>query len=444
MQISPTQSSDRFLSIQGYQIEQQIYAGSRTIVYRGIRIADSQPVVLKILRNDRPTHQDLLRLQNHYTIAKNLNSQGIVKPIGLENYGNGYILVMPDQGYSALSDYISSNHLDLTEVLAIAIQMATILDDLYRQCVIHKDINPSNILIEPITKQIKLTDFGLASLLPHETQTLISANVLEGTLAYMAPCQTGRMNRGIDYRCDFYALGVTLFELLTGQLPFNSDDPLEIVHCHLAKPAPFVSELKPEIPEAIAQIVFKLMAKDAEARYQSALGLKHDLEVCLHQLNQTGSITEFTIGTKDLSDRFTIPEKLYGREAEVASLLATFGRVSEGNSELMLVAGFSGIGKTVVINEIHKPIVQKHGYFIKGKFEQYNRNIPFSAFVQAFRNLIGQLMSESDTQLTAWKTKILDAVGENGQVIIEVIPELEGIIGSQPNVIELSGNVAQN
>jgi PAS domain S-box-containing protein len=437
-------SSDRFLPIQGYQPEQQIYAGSRTIVYRGICIADSQPVVLKILRSDRPTHQDLLRLRNHYTIAKNLNSQGIAKPIGLENYGNGYVLVMPDEGYIALSDYVSGNPLNLTEVLAIAIQLATILDDLYRQCVIHKDINPSNILIEPITKQIKLTDFGLATLLPHQTQMLVSTNNLEGTLAYMAPCQTGRMNRGIDYRCDFYALGVTLFELLTGELPFKSDDPLEIVHCHLAKPAPFVSELKPEIPEAIAQIVFKLMAKDAEDRYQSALGLKHDLEVCLYRLNQTGTITEFAIGTRDLSDRFTIPEKLYGREAEVASLLATFDRVSQGNAELMLVAGSSGVGKTVVINEVHKPIVQKHGYFIKGKFDQYNRNIPFSAFVQAFRNLIGQLMSESDTQLNVWKTKILDAVGENGQVIVEVIPELEGIIGSQPNVIELSGNAAQN
>ena len=437
-------SSDHFLPIQGYQLEQQIYAGSRTIVYRGICIADSQPVVLKILRSDRPTHQDLLRLRNHYTIAKRLNSQGISKPIGLENYGNSYVLVMPDEGYIALSDYVSGNPLNLTEVLAIAIQLATILDDLYRQCVIHKDINPSNILIEPITKQIKLTDFGLATLLPHQTQMLVSTNILEGTLAYMAPCQTGRMNRGIDYRCDFYALGVTLFELLTGELPFQSDDPLEIVHCHLAKPAPFVSELKPEIPEAIAQIVFKLMAKDAEDRYQSALGLKHDLEVCLNQLNQTGSITEFAIGTRDLSDRFTISEKLYGREAEVASLLATFERVSQGNSELMLVAGLSGIGKTVVINEVHKPIVQKHGYFIKGKFDQYNRNIPFSAFVQAFRNLIGQLMSESDAQLNVWKTKILDAVGENGQVIVEVIPELEGIIGSQPNVIELSGNAAQN
>jgi serine/threonine protein kinase len=445
MMLSLNVGNDDYLpKINDYQVGEQIYKSHINLVYRAVSLADGMPVVLKMPRSDRPTHQDLLRFRNHYTIAKNLNTQGIVKPIGLENYGNGYILVMPDEGYIALSDHISNNHLDLVEVLAIAIQLATILDDLYRQSVIHKDINPSNILIEPITKQIKLTDFGLATLLPHQTQMLVSTNTLEGTLAYMAPCQTGRMNRGIDYRCDFYALGVTLFELLTGELPFKSDDPLEIVHCHLAKPAPFVSELKPEIPEAIAQIVFKLMAKDAEDRYQSALGLKHDLEVCLNQLNQTGSITEFAIGSRDLSDRLTISEQLYGREAEVKTLLSAFDRVSQGHSELMLVAGLSGIGKTVVINEIHKPIVQKLGYFIKGKFDQYNRNIPFSAFVQAFRNLIGQLMSESDAQLNVWKTKILDAVGENGQVIVEVIPELEGIIGSQHNVIELSGNAAQN
>jgi predicted ATPase/signal transduction histidine kinase len=437
-------SSDRFPLIQGYQIAQQIYAGSKTIVYRGKRIADSQPVMLKVSRSDLPTAQDLLRLRNHYAIAKNLNSQGIVKPISLEIYGNGYVLVMPDEGYIALSEYFLGNPLNLSEVLAIALQLATILDEFYRQRVIHKDIKLSNILIHPIAKQIKVTDFGLATLLPHETQTLISANILEGTLAYMSPEQTGRMNRGIDYRSDFYALGVTLFELLTGKLPFQSDDLLEIVHCHLAKPAPSVSEFKPEIPDVIAQIVFKLMAKNAEDRYQSALGLKHDLEVCLNELNQTGSIAPFAIGTRDLSDRFTIPEKLYGRETEVAMLLSTFDRVSQGHTEMILVAGFSGIGKTAVVNEVHKPIVKQQGYFIKGKYEQFQRNIPFFAFVQAFRDLIGQLLSQSDTQLQTWKDLILEAIGENGRVLSEVIPELEHIIGVQPPVPELSGNAAQN
>ncbi len=437
-------SSDRFPLIQGYQIEQQIYDGSRTIVYRGIRIADSQPVMLKVLRSNLPTAQDLLRLRNHYAIAKNLNSQGIVKPISLENYGNGYVLVMPDEGYITLSDYILANPLNLSEVLAIALQLATILDEFYHQRVIHKDIKLSNILIHPIDKQIKVTDFGLATLLPHETQTLISANILEGTLAYMSPEQTGRMNRGIDYRSDFYALGVTLFELLTGKLPFQSDDPLEIVHFHLAKPAPSVSEFKPEIPDAIAQIVAKLMAKNAEDRYQSALGLKYDLEICLNQLNAIGIIEPFAIGKRELSNRFTIPQKLYGRDVEVQTLLDAFDRVSNGSVEMILVEGFSGIGKTAVVNEIHKPIVKQRGYFIKGKYDQFQRNIPFSAFVQAFGDLMEQILAESDVKLQTWKDHILEEIGENGQILIEVIPGLEQIIGNQPPTVELSGNATQN
>ncbi len=444
MQTSPSQSSDRFPQIDGYSLNQQIYADNRTLVYRGIRLGDGQPVVLKMLRSDRPSIHDLLRLRNHYTIAQKLDSSGIVQPIALEIYGNGYVLVMLDEGYISLSDYITANPLNLKEVLAIAIQLATILDELYHQRVIHKDIKPSNILIHPSTKDVKLTDFGLATLLTHETLAIASTNILEGTLAYIAPEQTGRMNRGIDYRTDFYALGVTLFELLTGQLPFRSNDSLELLHCHLAKPAPLACEFNSDIPVAIAQIVAKLMAKNTEDRYQSTLGLKYDLEIALDRLNDTGKITPFAIGEKDLSDRFTIPEKLYGREVEVQILLDAFSRVSQGSAEFLLVAGFSGIGKTAVVNEVHKPIVRQRGYFIKGKFDQFNRNIPFSAFVQAFRDLMGQLLSESDAQLAAWKIRILEELGDNGRVIIEVIPELERVIGSQPPVIELSGTAAQN
>ncbi len=437
-------NSDRFPLINGYQINQQIYADSQTLVYRGIRLADEQPVILKTMRSDRPAPQDMLRLSNHYTIANNLNFTGIVQPIALEVYGKRLVLVMPDYGYIALSEYIEDNYLTLIEVLAIGRQLTYILEELYRQCVIHKDIKLSNILINPSTKQIKLTDFGLSTRLHHETPTIVSTNVLDGTLAYMAPEQTGRMNRGIDYRSDFYALGVTLFELLTGQLPYSSDDPLEIVHCLLAKPAPLVCELNPDIPNPIAQIVAKLLAKNAEDRYQSAFGLRHDLETALYELNQTGTIIPFEIATRDISDRFLISERLYGREVEVQALLNAFDRVYQGSSELMLVAGFSGIGKTMVVNEVHKPIAQKHGYFIKGKFEQFNRNIPFSALIQAFRNLMEQLQSESDAQLNTLKAKILEAVGENGRVIIEFIPELERIIGYQPSVPELSPNAAQN
>ncbi|WP_413199812.1 AAA family ATPase [Nostoc piscinale] len=429
--------------IPGYNISSQLYAGSRTIVYRAIRESDQLPVVIKLLTSEYPTFQELLKLRNQYTISKNLNISGIIQPLSLETYNNGYIFVMADTGGISLREYIQSNTLSLAEFLRIAIQLSTSLHELHQNRVIHKDIKPANILIHPQTKQVQLIDFSIASLLPKETQEIKSLNILEGTLAYISPEQTGRMNRGIDYRSDYYSLGVTFYELLTGELPFNSDDPMELVHCHLVK-MPTVIGNREEIPPVLAEIVLKLMAKNAEDRYQSALGLKHDLEFCLTQLKDTGEIREFKIAQRDVCDRFLIPEKLYGREAEVSTLLQAFERVASGTSEMMLVAGFSGIGKTAVVNEVHKPITRQQGYFIKGKFDQFNRNIPFSAFVQALRDLMGQLLSESDAKLAQWRSQILEVVGENGQVLIEVIPELERVIGKQYPAPELSGTEAQN
>ena len=431
------------VTIPGYQVKEQLYNGSKTLVYRGYRETDSLRVVIKLLKNPYPSFSELVQFRNQYTVAKNLNSPLIIQTYSLEPYQNGYVLVMEDFGGISLKESgIGSSLQNLTEFLQIAIALCNILDILYRDRIIHKDIKPANILINPETKQVKLIDFSIASLLPRETQTLISPNVLEGTLAYISPEQTGRMNRGIDYRTDFYSLGVTFYELLTGKLPFESKDMMELVHCHIAKlPAP----LEPfKIPKSISDIVMKLMAKNAEERYQSALGLKYDLENCLTQLQSTGKIESFSIAQRDVCDRFIIPDQLYGRETEVEILLQAFERVSLGATEMMLVAGFSGIGKTVVVNEVHKPIVRQRGYFIKGKFDQFQKNIPFSAFVQAFRNLMGQLLTLSDAEIQQWKSKILEAVGENGQVIIEVIPELSRIIGQQSPAPELSGSAAQN
>ncbi|MEH1885177.1 AAA family ATPase [Nostoc sp.] len=434
-------------SITGYRMSGELYNGSRTVVYRGYRETDSLPVVIKLLKNPYPSFSELVQFRNQYTIAKNLNSPLIISTYSLEPYQNGYALVMEDFGGISLKDYFTSDQTRYIasgqEFLEIAIALCNTLDVLYRERIIHKDIKPANILINPETKQVKLIDFSIASLLPRETQTLINPNVLEGTLAYISPEQTGRMNRGIDYRTDFYSLGVTFYELLTGELPFASNDPMELVHCHIAKLPPLLGNSE-EIPQVICDIVMKLMAKNAEDRYQSALGLKFDLEKCLHQLQVDGIIKSFEIAQRDVCDRFIIPDKLYGREAEVSILLKAFERVSLGATEMMLVAGFSGIGKTAVVSEVHKPIVRQRGYFIKGKYDQFQRNIPFSAFVQAFRDLMGQLLTESDAQIQQWKQKILEAVGENGQVIIEVIPELSRIIGEQPPAIELSGTAAQN
>ncbi|AFZ02801.1 AAA family ATPase [Calothrix sp. PCC 6303] len=433
------------VNIPGYQVDKQIYNGCKTIVYRGYRESDSLPVAIKLLKNPYPTFSELVQFRNQYTIAKNINSSLILQTYSLETYKNSYILIMEDFGGISLNQWegkekISAN---LVDFLQIAIALTDALDILYRHNIIHKDIKPANILINPDTKKIKLIDFSIASLLPRETQIPTNPHGLEGTLEYLSPEQTGRMNRGIDYRTDFYSLGVTFYELLTGGLPFQSDDPLQLVHCHIAKQPPHTAH-NGEIPQVLWDIIMKLMAKNAEDRYQSALGLKCDLENCLSQIKEAGKIEDFKIAQWDLCDRFIISDKLYGREAEIATLLTAFERVTCGATEIMLVAGFSGIGKTAIVNEIHKPIIQQQGYFVQGKFDQFNHNIPLSAFVQALRDLMRQLLSESDSKIEYWKSQILSAIGNNGQVIIEVIPELEQIIGSQPIVPQLSTNAAQN
>jgi predicted ATPase len=445
------------VSIAGYHLSEELYSGSRTLVYRGVRQTDSLPVVIKLLKNPYPSFSELVQFRNQYTIAKNLHSPLIIQTYSLEPYQNGYALVMEDFGGISLKDYFScpkTLHANsLQEFFLIGLALCNALETLYRNQIIHKDIKPSNILINPQTKQVKLIDFSIASLLPRETQTLTIRNVSHDTLKYISPEQTGRMNRGIDYRTDFYSLGVTFYELLTGKLPFESSDAMELLHCHIAKAAPLVHEINPQIPSVLSEIVNKLMAKNAEDRYQSVLGLKFDLENCRTQLNETGRIERFEIARRDacldaerfvISHRFIIPEKLYGRETEVETLLQAFERVSKGATEMMLVAGFSGVGKTAVVNEVHKPIVRQRGYFIKGKFDQFQKNVPLSGFVQAFRDLIGQLLTENDAQIQEWKSQILEAVGRNGQVIINVIPELERIIGEQPPAPQLSGISAQN
>ncbi|MEH1834977.1 MAG: AAA family ATPase [Nostoc sp.] len=448
---------DTLYAFPGYRIIEQIYLGSKTLVFRGIREQDQKSVILKLMRNEYPTFAEIAQFRNQYIITKNLDLPGIVKTYSLENYRNSYVLVMEDFGGISLQDWRledkqkEENWLSLNEFFPIAIKIASTLEGLHRDVygglrlrIIHKDIKPANILINPTTNEIKLIDFSIATLMPREIQFLTNPNILEGTLAYISPEQTGRMNRGIDYRTDFYSLGVTFFQLLTGQLPFITKDPMELVYFHIAKQPLKASRINSDIPPILSDIISKLMAKNAEDRYQSALGLKHDLEVCQSQWQETGNIPPFELGVRDISDRFVISEKLYGRQSEVETLLTAFERVTEGATEMILVAGFSGIGKTAVVNEVHKPIVRQSSYFIKGKFDQFQRDIPLSGLVQAFRDLIGQLLSETDAKIQQWKAKLLQELGTQTQVIIDVIPELEQIIGKQPPVTELSGSAAQN
>ncbi|MEG4092637.1 AAA family ATPase [Microcoleus sp. Pol12B4] len=432
------------LSIAGVAVQTLLYESANSLVYRAIREADNQPIILKLLKESYPTPQELVRYRTEYRITQELKEPGVVQVYDLQKYQNSLVMFVEDFGGESLTIWMQQRKFTLEEFLQIAIATTEILGQIHSANIIHKDINPSNIVYNPETEQLKIIDFGISTQLSRETPILKNPGILEGTLAYISPEQTGRMNRTLDYRTDFYSLGVTFYELLTGKLPFEAEDALELVHCHIARQPVPPHEIEPEIPVIVSQIISKLMAKNAENRYQTALGLKQDLETCLFQLQATGNIEEFALGTRDITDRFLIPEKLYGRETEVSNLLAAFERVSTGSAEMMLVAGFSGIGKTAVVNEVHKPIARQRGYFIKGKYDQFQRNIPFSAFVQAFRELMGQLLSESDSQLHRWKTLILTAVGESGQVLIDVIPELEHIIGAQSPALELSGSAAQN
>jgi len=480
------------LTIPDYHITEPLYESAHSLIYRAYREADHLPVVLKLLRNEYPSPEEFARFRREYEMTRNLDVDGVIEVYGLESYKNTLVMVLEDFGGESLTRLLMTpkpvilsgvEGLELKEFLRLAIRISDILGAIHQQHIMHKDINPSNIVWNPDTDQLKIIDFGISTTLSREQPEIRNPEVLEGTLAYISPEQTGRMNRAMDYRTDLYSLGATFYHLLTGQLPFQKSDAMELVHCHLAKmpvppcelpgvsnfnltaesPIPPNSQNKFCTPQILSAIILKLMAKNVEDRYQNAFGLKADLQQCLDQLKMTGSIEAFDIGQHDMPDRFQIPQKLYGREQEIDTLLAVFDRVSTnsppgrgrggyspleggqgGVSELILVAGYAGIGKSSLVNEIQKPIVEKRGYFISGKFDQFRRNIPYSALIQAFQGLIRQLLSEPEDQIALWKEQLLKALGPNGQVMIEVIPDLELILGEQPEVPDLPPAQAQN
>ncbi|HHB93205.1 MAG TPA: GAF domain-containing protein [Thioploca sp.] len=431
------------LNLANYQITEQIYESVNSIIYRGIKNEDNKPVILKMLKQDYPTSTELNRYQQEYEITHTFNSEGIIKVYSIEKYQNTLVIILEDFGGNSLKELMIKYSFTFEEFLHFAIQTAESLGDIHAANIIHKDINPSNIIWEPVTKQVKIIDFGIASRLPRENPILKNPEQLEGTLAYLSPEQTGRINRSIDYRTDLYSLGITFYEMLTGQLPFTSKDTMELVHCHIAKSPTPLKEINPEIPQIISDIVMKLLAKNAEDRYQSAFGLKVDLEKILN-LQGLKNCERFKLAQHDFSGHFRIPQKLYGRENEINILLQAFARVSLGTAEMILIAGYSGVGKTAIVNEVHKPMTEKRGYFATGKFDQYQRNIPYSALTQAFNEFCNYLLTESTEKLKYWQEKILNAVGSNGQVLIEVIPNLELVIGKQPAATQVGITEAQN
>lgn len=431
-------------AIAGYQFKEVLLEDGCTVVNRGVRELDGTPVLIKSIKTEYPTLEEIARLKHEYKILQSLDIAGVIKPLALEDSQHLLILILEDFGGKPLSKIIKGQPLELSEFLSVAIQLAETLAQLHQAKIIHKNLKSSNILIHPVTGQVKINDFSIATQLSRENQNISNPHLLEGTLAYLSPEQTGRMNRSIDFRSDFYSLGVIFYEMLTGRLPFRLTDPLELVHSHIAKKPPLPQRINPDIPRGVSNIVMKLMAKTAEDRYQSALGLKADLETCLHQLQSLGDVTPFQVGQLDLYSQFLIPQKLYGREAEVATLMAAFVRVSSGSAEMMLVSGYSGIGKSSLVNEIQKPIVGLQGHFIAGKFDQFKQNIPYTALIQAFQELMRQLLTENPDKIAVLRTKLSQVLGANGQVIVDVIPEVERIIGPQPAVPQLDSSEAEN
>jgi PAS domain S-box-containing protein len=426
-----------------------IHESSNSLIYHQPAGLYDTPVIIKVLNTDRPTPRQLVRLNNEYEFTKDLSIEGVRKAIAQTRIESRPALVMEYVAGQTIEQAFVEQRQSLHTFLQVAIYISRTLGELHQHHIIHRDINSHNILVNLETKQASIIDFSLASRLDLQVQHLGNPEGLADTLAYISPEQTGRMNRAVDYRTDLYSLGVTFYEMLTGRLPFESDDPLALVHAHMAKAPQPAMALNPESPPLVSDIVMKLLAKNAEDRYQSAFGLQADLERCLAYLEDPqGSADlaglDFQLGQDDYPGQLYIPQKLYGRTPEIATLLAAFDRVAAGSQELILVAGYAGVGKSALVAEVHKPITEKRGYFIGGKFGQYLQNTPYAAFTQAFNQFAELLLTERETTLQMWRERILVALDGNGAVLTEVMPSLERVIGPQPAVPKLGGQENRN
>src|ERR1700688_2420561 len=431
-----------------YVLESSLREGGEFTVHRGRRCTDSCPVLVVALAAEQPSPQSLRQLEHEFSLEADLDPAWATRPLALTHHEGRTMLILKDPGGIPLDRILEQRHggqpLELTRFLRIAMSLARALGEVHRHGLMHKDLHPANILVDD-ADNVRLTGFGIASRLPRERQAPETPEVIAGTLAYMAPEQTGRMNRSIDSRSDLYALGVTLYEMLTGTLPFKATDPMGWVHCHIARQPLPPSERLMAIPDALSAIVMKLLAKTAEDRYQTAGGLEADLQRCLTEWQAHRRIAPFPLGTHDLSDRLVIPERLYGRESEIHTLLAAFERVvAYGTTELVLVSGYSGIGKSSVVNELHKVLVPPRGLFASGKFDQYKRDIPYATLGQAFKSLVRQMLGQSEAELDRWRGALSEALSANGQLIVNLVPELELVLGQQQPVPGLPPQDAQN
>lgn len=428
----------------GYAILRETSHDRKFTIYRGIREKDQIPVLIKTLSISHPKLDDVARIKNEYELLKSLDLPSIVKAYALERYQNGYQLILEDASAISLNKWLKSQNPELSQKMILSIHIVQALGDLQAEDIIHKDIQPENILVYPDSLKVKLTGFNFATKIPKQRLSFKHPTLLEGSLAYMSPEQTGRMNQEVDYRTDFYSLGVTFYKLFTLKLPFDTNDPMELVHAHIAKTPLPPYESDAAIPRPLSDIILKLMSKKPEERYSSTFSLLKDLEKCLKEYQEKGAIELFPLGENDLYHRLQISHKLYGREKEISEMMGIFQRIRRGSTELLLLSGYPGIGKSSIVNELEHSIVASKGFFIAGKYDQYKTNIPYSAFIEAFQSLVHQILTESDDTIAAWREKIKHALGNNAAVVLEVIPELSLIIGESYLAQEFDSSETQN
>lgn len=435
-------------NIEGYTHLELVSENSKTLIYRAFCTKSNKQVILKVLSHDYANATKIYLFKKEYEILTNIHSSYVIKPIELLYSGPMPIMVLEDIGGISLKEYCYSNTFHdestLHEKLHIAIKITEAIADIHKFNYIHKDINPSNIIYNKKTDVLQIVDFGLATNVRSEQYDTSTNILLQGTLAYISPEQTGRMNRNLDYRTDFYSLGITLYELFSGKLPFYGNSTREWVYCHVAKKHEPLYESNPNFANSLSHIVDKLLSKTVELRYQSAHGILTDLRLAHIDLENTGTIQEFEIGLTDFSQLFELPQKIYGRETEISQIFSAFEELEIWKTELVLVHGYSGIGKTTLVGELFKPVIEKNGFFISGKFEEFKTNTPYYAFIQAFSGFVQYILAENDETIQEWKQIFTDELAENAQLIINVIPDLEKIIGTQATVGELAAVESQN
>lgn len=404
-----------------------------------------QPVVRKVLNDEFPSNYAVRRFYNEHEITYGMRITGARGALERGRWRGRHSLLLPYVDGLTVDEAFTGGARSIADFLTAAIKTATVLGEIHAAGIIHNDISDANVIVNPDREyEARIIDFGNASRADQQQAFVSNPGRLRGNLRFISPEQTGRMNRAVDYRTDLYSLGVLLYRMLTGEVPFSGSDPMELVHCHIAVTPRTPSAVRPSVPELLSMLVMRLLAKNAEDRYQSAHGLVADLERCSQALEVSGDIEVFELGERDSSARFQIPDRLYGRDAEQARLLSAFARVSGGARELVLVGGYSGTGKTALVHETHKPITARRGAFAGGKYDQFQRNVPYFALVQAFEGFINQLLAEDEVTLARWRERIGQALGNEGRVLCEVIPSLELAIGPQPAVPELAGKESQN